>query len=355
VSRNTDVASPAVKDVFQPVQALTPPNVTDKLIGPTNAPYVSALVALQSAVEQAATARGPAGEGAAAQAQSNASNALVAARQLAADFKIDPATSGQVHTAVQRLLEAPITYVDPLLRGFGAAQVNTRGASFCAAARPVLAKFPFNPSAVAEASPQEIASLLRPGTGTLWTFYNEVLQPLLQKQGTTYVPQGGSTRLTAGFINFFNRLAGMSEAMFKDGPEPRLVFNVEPQLTAGIQAVTMTVDGEQVRSSRNLQSRRFTWPGTGRESKLTAQVGANEVTVAGPYQGSWGFLRAFYEADPGQSIGGTVHRAEWTRAKAGGALPDGARVAVDVTAGPMTPMFRRSHFAGTVCPGVMAQ
>src|SRR3712207_5889454 len=91
VSRNTDVGAPAVKDVFQPVQALTPPNVTDKLIGPTNAPYVTALVALQSAVEQAASARGPAGEGPAAQAQSNASSGLVAARQLAADFKNPPA------------------------------------------------------------------------------------------------------------------------------------------------------------------------------------------------------------------------------------------------------------------------
>jgi type VI secretion system protein ImpL len=114
VSRNTDVAAPEVKAVFQPVQSLTPPNVTDKLIGPTNAPYVTALVTLQSSVEHAAAARGPAGEGAAAQAAGNAQSALVAARQIAAEFKIDPA--GQVHTTVQRLMEAPITFVEPLLR-----------------------------------------------------------------------------------------------------------------------------------------------------------------------------------------------------------------------------------------------
>ena len=352
VSRHTDVAAPAVKEVFQPVQALTPPNVTDKLIGTTNAPYVTALVTLQSSVEQAAAARGPGGEGAAAQAQGNAANALVAARQLAADFKIDPA--GQVHATVQRLMEAPITHVEPLLRGFGAAQINARGASFCAAARPVLAKFPFNPSALAEATPQEIGALLRPGTGALWTFYNDALQPLLQKQGATYVPQGGGTRLTTGFVNFFNKLAALSEAMFKDTPEPRLAFSIEPQLTAGVQAVTFTVDGEDVVSSRNRQSRRFIWPGSGRESKLTARVGTAEVTVAGPHQGSWGFLRVFYEADPGQSVG-TAHRAEWARAKAGGSLPEGARIAVDVSAPPVTQIFRRSHFAGTFCPGQMAQ
>jgi type VI secretion system protein ImpL len=353
VSRNTDVSAADVKDAFQPVHALTPPNVTDRLIGPTNAPYVTALVALQSSVEQAAAARGPAGEGAAAQAAGNAQNALVAARQIAAEFKIDPA--GQVHTTVQRLMEAPITYVEPLLRSFGAQQVNARGASFCAVARPILAKFPFNPSAAAEATPQEVGQLLRPGTGSLWTFYNEALQPLLQKQGASYVPQGGSTRLTPGFINFFNKLATLSEAMFKDTPEPRLQFNVEPQLTAGIQAVTFTIDGEPVRSSRNRESRRFTWPGSGRESRLTAQVGPGaELVIAGPHQGSWGFLRAFYEADPGQAVG-TSHRAEWSRAKAGGTLPPGARIAVDVNAGPATAIFRRSHFAGTFCPGTMAQ
>jgi type VI secretion system protein ImpL len=353
VSRNTNVGGAEVKDIFQPVQALTPPAVTDKLIGATNAPYVTALVALQSSVEQAAAARGPAGEGAAAQAVQNASSALVAARQIAAEFKIDPA--GQVHTTVQRLMEAPITYVEPLLRSFGASQVNARGASFCAVARPVLAKFPFNPSAGAEATPQEVAQLLRPGTGALWAFYNEALQPLLQKQGATYVPQGGGTRLTTGFVNFFNKLATLSEAMFKDTPEPRLQFNVEPQLTAGVQAVTFTVDGEPVRSSRNRESRRFTWPGSGRESKLTVQVGPGaELVIAGPHQGSWGFLRTFYEADPGQSVG-TAHRAEWTRAKSGGTLPPGARIAVDVSAGPVTSMFRRSYFAGTFCPGTMAQ
>jgi type VI secretion system protein ImpL len=353
VSRNTDVSAAEVKDVFQPVHVLTPPTATDKLIGPTNAPYMSALVALQSSVEQAAAARGPAGEGAAAQATENARNALVAARQIATEFKIDPA--GQVHTAVQRLMEAPITYVEPLLRGFGAAQVNARGASFCAVARPVLAKFPFNPSAGAEATPQEIGQLLRPGTGALWTFYNEALQPLLLKQGATYVPQGGGTRLTPGFVNFFNKLATLSEAMFKDTQEPRLQFTVEPQLTAGVQAVTFTVDGEPVRSSRNRESRRFTWPGSGRESKLMVQVGpATELVVAGPHQGSWGFLRAFYEADAGQTVG-AAHRAEWTRAKAGGTLPPGARIGVDVNAGPATSIFRRAYFAGTFCPGVMAQ
>jgi type VI secretion system protein ImpL len=337
------------------VHALTPPNVTDKLIGETNQPYVTALVTLQSSVDQAAASRGPAGEGAAAQAVGNASSALVAARQIAAGFKIDPA--GQVHTTVQRLLEAPITNVEGLLRSFGASQVNARGASFCAAARPVLGKFPFNPSAMAEASPQEIGQLLRPGTGALWAFYNEALQPMLQKQGASYVPTGGTTRLTPGFINFFNKLATLSEAMFKDTPDPQLKFHVEPQLTAGVQSVAFTVDGVEVRSIRNTAKQRFTWPGTGRESKVTVQVGpGTELLIAGPHQGSWGFLRAFYEADPGQAVGQS-HRAEWGRAKSGGSLPPGARIAVLVTAEQpaATAIFRRSHFAGTFCPGVMAQ
>jgi type VI secretion system protein ImpL len=117
VSRNTDVPAAEVRTVFEPVRALTPPTVTDTLIGPTNAPYVTALAALQASVERAVAARGPAGEGAAAQAARDASNALAAARQIATEFTIDPA--GRVHTSVQRLMEAPITNVEPLLRRRG--------------------------------------------------------------------------------------------------------------------------------------------------------------------------------------------------------------------------------------------
>jgi hypothetical protein len=82
---------------------------------------------------------------------------------------------------------------------------------------------------------------------------------------------------------------------------------------------------------------------------------STELVIAGPHQGTWGFLRAFYEAESGQAIGAKIHRAEWSRAKSGGALPPGARIAVHVEAEGANPIFRRSHFAGTFCPGTMAQ
>src|SRR5262249_24907832 len=56
-SQNTAVALPDVAKTFQPVQLVTPPNVTDKLIGEKSAPYVNALLTLQSSLDQTANAQ----------------------------------------------------------------------------------------------------------------------------------------------------------------------------------------------------------------------------------------------------------------------------------------------------------
>ncbi|HTE47910.1 MAG TPA: ImcF-related family protein, partial [Gemmatimonadaceae bacterium] len=162
VSQNTAVALPDVVTTFQPAQSLTPPAVTDKLIGPGNDKYIAALLALQSSLDQTANAQGPAAEAAAGQASGNATAAKTAARQIASTFTIDP--QGQVHTIVQTLLEAPITFAEPLLKNFGAAEINVRARAFCGPVKQLLAKFPFNPDATAQASLAEVSSVLRPGS-----------------------------------------------------------------------------------------------------------------------------------------------------------------------------------------------
>ena len=356
-SRNTSVAAPEIASVFQPVHTVMPPADTAKLIGQTNQPYMTALVALQSSLEQAAATAGSAGEAAAGQAAGNAAAAKTAARTIAASFTIDQ--QGQVQSTVQKLMEDPISYAEPLLNRFGAEQINARTRAFCAAARPVLAKLPFNSSTSVQASVGEVAALLRPGSGSLWTMYTDVLQNVLPRQGAQYAPAGGNVRLSPGFVTLFNRLAAFSEALFAGGAqEPRFSILVQPQLTEGTTSVTVHLEDDVIRSLGNLQQRRVDWPGTKHDAKLTAQLGTTDVTIAGPYAGSWALFQLFYDADAWQPAGSAV-RAEWSlRTRGQGiALPGGAalKVAVDVSPANVAAVLRRGYFTGADCAGDAAR
>ncbi|MDB4898252.1 MAG: ImcF domain protein, partial [Gemmatimonadetes bacterium] len=305
-------------------------------------------------------AQGPAAEAAAGQAAGNATAAKTAARQLASGFTIDE--KGQVHTIVQSLLEAPIVNAEPMLRNFGSAEINVRGRAFCAAARPVLAKFPFAADAPAQASLAEVTTLLRPGTGTLWRFYDDALQSALPKQGTQYVPAaGGSVRLSAGFITFINRARTFADLLFKDdSPDPHLTFTVAPTPSEAFTSVLVSLDGEAVRSSTsgNLATARIDWPGAAHEAKLAAGLGTTEVTLVGPYSGPWAVFQLFAAADEWRQVP-NGYRVGWelsTRARRA-ELPTGtsAKVIVQIDAGPAATLLRKGFFAGAECPGEIAR
>ncbi len=359
-SQNTDIGVPEVTAIFQPVQLITPAAAKDKLIGDGNAPYINALLALQSSLDQTANAHGPAAEQAAGQAAGNATAARTAARQIAASFNIDQ--QGQVHSIVQNLMEAPIAYAEPLLRNFGAAEINLRARAFCAAVRPLLAKFPFAPDATQQASLAEVAALLRPGSGSLWRFYNDALAAVLPRQGNQFVPNpGGSVRLGSGFVTFLNRAEMFSAILFKnDSPEPHVSFTLQPTPSDPFSSVSVSLDGEVIRSttSGNVVSARIDWPGAGHEAKLSAGNGGPDVTMVGPYAGPWAVFQLFNAADEWKQ-GPNGYRVGWelaTRAQRV-TLPGGqsAKIVVQMDNGPAATVLRKGFFAGSQCAGDIAR
>jgi type VI secretion system protein ImpL len=359
-SQNTDIGVPEVTAIFQPVQLVTPPAAKDKLIGPGNSAYVNALLTLQSSLDQTANAQGPAAEQAASQAAGNATAAHTAARQMASTFNIDQ--QGQVHVMVQTLLEAPIAYAEPMLRNFGAAEINVRARAFCSAVRPLLAKFPFAPASTQQASLAEVADMLRPGTGKLWQFYGNSLASSVQRQGNQFTPTpGGSVRVSAGFINFLSRAAAFSSVMFlNDSPEPHLTFTVQPAPSEPFSSVSISLDGEVIRSTinGNSSSARIDWPAAGHEAKLSAGNGGADATMVGPYSGPWAVFQLFNAADEWRQTP-NGYRVGWelaTRAQRV-TLPggQGAKIVVQIDNGPAATVLRKGFFAGSSCPGDIAQ
>jgi type VI secretion system protein ImpL len=351
-STNTAIGLGDLSKKFQPVQLVTPPNVTDKLIGDKNAQYMSALLALQTSLEKTANSQGQARDQAAGQAITDASAARNAARQVASGFIIDQ--QGQVSTVVQNLMEAPITYAEQLLKTFGSDEINARGRQFCAQARATLAKYPFNPDGATQASLQEVAAIVRPGSGSLWKLYNDALASLVPKQGNQYVVKSdASTKVSDRLVGFLNRASVFADAMFKDDtPEPHISFQVQP-LPGELPSVSIALDGPPVRSTTggNSEMARIDWPGTQHEARLSAGPIGQERTIAGPFNGPWAVFQLFNAADEWKTVGSTVNVGWDLAARRGAAANTALKVIVQlVAAGPEATLLRKGSLAGAdVC------
>jgi type VI secretion system protein ImpL len=284
-SHNTAVASPAIAHEFQPAQAVVSPQSNARFIGSGNTAYINGLIGLDSAVSAFAQAPPASNNSAGAEPViSAAAAAHGAVSQTAQSFDIDE--RGHVEQMVVSLLQAPITSVEDSLRGAGQQQLNLAGRSFCAAFSALASEYPFSRSATVEATPDEISSVLKPGTGSLWQFYDSTLKPYIVQQGSTWtaVP-GATTRPSPEFLQFFDRAAALSAALFPPGAAtPSLSFTAHILPSKGIQSVTFSVDAQSLTGAN--VSKPFTWsPQNAQHAELIANYGSGSLPLQ--FTGIW--------------------------------------------------------------------
>ena len=385
VARNTAIDS-AMAAAFQPVHTVTPPGPPDKFVSDANQPYVNALVGAQAAIEQVSnmppvvdTASAQAVVQTAQQALGPVTQAKVAARQLAQKFAVDTAAM-QVGSPVAALLLAPIDGAEAALRtisatrppaatkppvaaagggaappppppppaGGGAAPLaailNERGRALCAAMTPMLAKFPFTPDAQAEASIPDVAAMLAPGTGALWAFHQERLEPLMEKQGAQWVEKAGApVALSAPFLAFFNRAAAVSAALFGGAAEPHIELTARGAVTPQVSQITLSHGSYVARFIRDTPPAQFLWPSqSGRDAKLIARVGKRDLLVD-QATGDWALFRLVSRATRADANGSSV-RAEWTNQQT-----SGVPVAVEFVVRGGYPALQRGALGGMSC------
>jgi type VI secretion system protein ImpL len=298
-AQNTSVDSPKVTEAFDAVQKVVPPPATTvQYVWSTNQEYMTSLAALQTAVSQVADASGPPDPNRAAPVRTSADAAGNVVKKMGYTFKIDP--EAHLETTTLKLLQAPIDYVDALTKGIGAGEINAQARQFCAAFSPIAAKFPFNPTATAEVSLQELDAIFRPREGKLWTFYAASLQNFLQKQGTQYAPNpAGGVQLNPAFTNFFNNAARFSDAMYPGGAtEPNLHYALTPQRSDQISEMTVTIDGQTVKSSGPGAAHQYVWPGAAtRNIRISAKLTGGSDFEFQNRDGLWSLFRFFADAD----------------------------------------------------------
>jgi type VI secretion system protein ImpL len=182
----------------------------------------------------------------------------------------------------------------------GSGEINAKARQFCSAYSALSNKFPFNPTASAEATLQEVGSIFRPGDGRLWLFYNESLQALMQKQGNQYVvnPAGGIA-LTPAFVAFFNNAAHFSEALYPAGSaNPALRYSLTPQPSDQFKEMKVTIDGQTTKGMGSSATKSYVWPGSGEHNvRISAKLSGGSDFEFQNRDGLWALFRFFADAD----------------------------------------------------------
>ncbi|HEY2018735.1 MAG TPA: ImcF-related family protein [Bryobacteraceae bacterium] len=290
-SRNTAVDEPAVRNMFQPVQALTPPENTDHYIAPSNQNYINALVQLQSSIDSVGP---PPNDAAVAQALTVAKQAEGSVNQVAQAFHIDAPIQGDL----QRLLKEPITYAEGCFPKPGG-DLNAKGAGMCRSISPLLAKYPFTPKAQAEAALGEIDAFFKPKDGALWKFVEGDLAKFIARQGTEYGPVPGSpVSISPAFLGWINRAASFTDAAYKDGSAaPHFNYSMKPQFEQGMQSVKLTIDGQATTFTPGSAAKPYVWPGTAAQGlQLSFNMDGNDRDFP-TYSGLWAVFHFVAEAN----------------------------------------------------------
>ncbi len=285
VSDNTNIDLPGVPESFRAVQAAVPPG-SATYIPQQEQGYNRSLIDLQTAVD-----RNVRKEPDADRAMRDSQEAARATtRGVASAFPPDAEAHLEARTLA--LMLEPITNLDnagPSLAG--------DGRQFCTAFNAITSRFPFNPSAQAEVTLDELGSILRPKTGKLWTFYDSTLKNALQCQNGTCTAKG-SPPLSPAFVSFISQLMKFSMALYGDaGTEPDMSYSLRPLPSDRVSEFAITVNGEVARLKAN-QSHTFKWPGQGtRGFVLTLKLGGADFPTGEEYAGNWALFRFFADAD----------------------------------------------------------
>ncbi len=138
-----------------------------------------------------------------------------------------------------------------------------------------------------QASLEEVNALFAPGSGKLWTYYNDNLKQWLVLQGTQYVlAPNAAGHVGAAFAQFFNRAAGISSALYPSGATiAGFNFTLRFLPSKGIENATLVVDGQRISSGSTVQQ--FKWnAATAHQASL-----AYNSAEALQFQGTWALFQ----------------------------------------------------------------
>jgi len=234
VSRNTAVALPTFSQPFQAPQSIVPPGT-----GPAvNPGYTEKLASIEQSIHQMlsspATANDP------SQVNAAVATAYGAVSGMRGGFQ-PPDPAGIADSNSERLLREPIRSAEDLAGNAPIKGANGDGAAFCKAASGVLGKFPFNPDAKVDVSPEDAATFFSP-SGPIAQFTTAQAK-LIAFNGTIYT-SASPIPVNPALLNFLNAAHAVAATLYANGStQPTLSFTIAQEKSPDLSPATLEIDG----------------------------------------------------------------------------------------------------------------
>ncbi len=278
ISRNTAVADQTFSAPFQSAQSV---------VAPGNGPYVNPgytgkLSGIEDATNQMINSKSddPSGVNSAVAAAYGQVSTMRAAFQ-------PPDPAGIVDASAERLLREPIKGPEDLA---GKAQGKAAGGAagdMCKAANNVLGKFPFNPDAKQDASPEEAATLFG-SSGAIAQFASSQTK-FVSFNGSVYSSTGAAP-VNPALLAFLNATHTLDVMLFpNNSTQPQFSFTIAQLATPNLGAATVDIDGTS--SSAIGSPLRVNWKYSTQGAIKLAGSGQTKSTF-----GPWSIFHFAYQA-----------------------------------------------------------
>ena len=256
VSHNVDLANGDVKAPFAPVQAVEPPGPADKppdvLISPKTQDYMKALGGLDAVVHP--LVQTPTDAALLAQASAAQTTASTAVTTVSTSIPVDNSQPLGNEKQVRRLLEEPITALDPVIKGAPLKAAGQAAQDLCSQMRGM---YPFDPTSLKEMSPDQLYGVL---AGPAWQKLTQTAAPFILKVGTGWSANPtGSSRPSLEFLRFMSKMQGLSDVMFPSAsPPPHFSYTLK-QIQSNLDGVEVTIGSEKLSGAGAQKT--FVWTG----------------------------------------------------------------------------------------------
>ncbi len=191
--------------------------------------------------------------------------------------------------------------------------------------RSLRGRYPFVAGASQDATLADFAAFYKPGEGTLWGFYDKVLQRPVPREGDQFAfsKQLGrdlSQVFVAALPDFLTAARDVSSVLFAPGEAaPLVLFDVQILPTPGIEATTLTL-GKQLAVHHNGPEKwqRMRWPAEGDDQAATLVVEGRGFKEVVRQEGDWGLFRLLERGKVTGSAESGLLTTTWVFADQGG-------------------------------------
>ncbi|HJL14167.1 MAG TPA: type VI secretion system membrane subunit TssM [Sandaracinaceae bacterium LLY-WYZ-13_1] len=203
-------------------------------------------------------------------------------------------------------------------------QASGAGRSWCSEVympyhRNILGGYPLNPSGH-DVPLADFAAFYAPQEGTLWTFYNEVLERRIPKEGDQFVfaqnlGQQASRAYRRQLLQYLERANEITNVFFPPGAEgPQVQFDARIRPSPRVATTELCIGGV-CNEYHNGPERwtRYTWPGDSPEAGASLEVrGADMIREKLEQTGEWGLFRLLEQGTVTErSSGNRVFTITW--------------------------------------------